>query len=80
MAAALVNPLMTGLDRKWTKKPIRSMPMPHCMRPIMTESSSANSMYRSVSAKASPPSPAATNKLSMATGPTAKCLEVPKNP
>ena len=80
MAAAEVNPLMTGLDRNWTKNPMRNMPMAHCVRPIMTESSSANSMYRSVPAKASPPSPAATNRLSMATGPTAKCLEVPKNP
>ena len=43
-AAALVNPLMTGLERKFTKNPKRSSPMTHCSIPIIKASNNASAM------------------------------------
>ena len=37
-AAALVNPLMTGLDKKFTMNPSCSMPMASCRSPIIKAS------------------------------------------
>ncbi len=46
--------------------------MPHCNSPIIKAKSNASPTYSSEPATAMPVRPAATNKLSMATGPTAR--------
>ena len=78
MAAAEVKPLMTGCDRKLTKKPSRNNPMPNCSKPTNKAVVIAYNKYSSGEAGFSAPIPAAVSKDTIATGPTANCLEVPK--
>jgi len=76
-AAAEVNPLITGLERKFTRNPIRKSPSSSCMVPTMKVSRIARAMYSSTPLTANTPRPAATKRESIATGPMANCLEVP---
>ena len=54
--------------------------MVHWASPTINASRMAKAMYGSDPAAANPANPAATNRLSMATGPTDRCREVPQIP
>jgi hypothetical protein len=76
-AAAAVNPITTGLDRKFTTKPARKKPSPAWTAPTIRPRAAARTTYCSVPNAAMAPTLAATKIESMATGPTARCREVP---
>ena len=78
MAAAEVKPLMTGRERKSTKKPILSTPRSNWIDPMNKARKMAMAIYSSIPESDSAPRPEATIMESMATGPTASCREVPK--
>ena len=77
IAAAEVKPLMTGWDKKLTKKPKRKTPMASCNTPTIKAAVSAYTKYNSGVAGCNAPIPAAVSKETIATGPTANWREVP---
>ena len=78
MAAAAVNPPITGFDKKLTRKPKRKNPNKMRITPSMKAKRIASSTKYSEPTSAKALTPANTNKESIATGPTANCLLVPK--
>ena len=78
IAAADVNPLITGLDKKDTINPIRNIPISNCIAPIRNAKRMAIIIYWEISIIERAPKPVATNNESIATGPTDNCLDVPK--
>ena len=70
-AAAEVNPLMTGCDKKFTRNPARNTPMKSCNTPTMSARTMAAAMKASLPGSAIAPTPETTSNDTIATGPTA---------
>jgi hypothetical protein len=79
IAADEVKPAITGWDKKFTKNPNLNTPIDNCMLPTKKASNIESAIYSSEPASESCPTPLAISKLTMATGPTASCLDVPSN-
>ena len=77
IAAPEVKPLITGFDRKETKKPIFKTPNITWIIPTNSDNNIAIWIYSPGETILKAPRPAATRSESIATGPTANCLEVP---
>ena len=69
-AAAAVNPLMTGVDRKLTRAPSRARPASTWSAPTSTARAPASARYVDASPSARGATAAAVSSESMATGPT----------
>ena len=78
-AAADVNPLIMGRDKKFTTNPALRKPSNNWMLPIINARPIANSRYLSEPIAAMALKPTATRSESIATGPTDNCLDVPVN-
>ncbi len=77
-AAALVKPLTTGCERKFTIRPRRSTPSASWKMPTISASRTAYAMYCGPPEVASGSSAAAVISDTTATGPVANCRLEPK--
>ena len=77
IAAAEVNPDITGFERKLTKNPILKNPSIICIEPIKKAKNIAMDIYSSIPERFKAANPEATRRESIATGPTANFLDVP---
>ena len=75
---AVMNPAITGCDRKFARNPSRNNPITSSINPERKASVIAAMMYSGVPCAASFPAAAAVISETTATGPTASVRDVPK--
>jgi hypothetical protein len=77
IAAAEVNPLMTGREMKFETTPSRRRPSASWIAPLIRARRSASPRYSSVPGSANAATLVNVKSETMATGPTARCREEP---